>query len=167
MGLVLFLLLVVAPLVELYVIIQVAQVIGPWQTIALLVVESLIGAWLLKRQGLSVLQRVSVAVEEGRVPSRELVDGLLLLVAGALMLAPGFVGDLIGWLLLLPPTRAVIRVPIMRRFARGGFAGLGTRFGSAGGPAGTTFVGTFRVRSTGDVIDVDGRERRDHPQLNP
>lgn len=83
------LLLVVAALVELYVIIQVADVIGGWQTIAVLVAESMIGAWLVKRQGLSVLARVSEAVEAGRVPSRELVDGFLILLAGALMLPPG------------------------------------------------------------------------------
>ncbi len=166
MGVVLFLLLIVAPLVELYVIIQVAHVIGPWQTIALLVVESLIGAWLLKHQGLSVLRRASVAVNEGRVPGKEVVDGLLLLVAGALMLAPGFVGDVIGWLLLLPPTRALIRIPIVRRFEKGGFAGLGTTFASTG-PGGARFVGSFRVRSGGDVVDVAGREHRNHPQLNP
>lgn len=168
MGLLLLVLLVVAPLVELYVIIQVAQVVGGWETIALLVVESAIGAWLLKRQGLSVIQRVAAAVDEGRVPGKEMVDGLLLLVAGALMLAPGFVGDVIGYLLVLPPTRAIVRGPIMRRFSRGGFSRFGSMFAAtSGGPGGARFVGTFRVRSTGDVIDVQGREPRDRPRLQP
>ena len=85
----LFLLFIVAPLLELYVIIQVASVIGGWETIALLVIESAIGAYLLKRQGLATLAKISQAVNEGRIPSNELIDGLLLLVAGALMLAPG------------------------------------------------------------------------------
>ena len=70
-------------------IIQVASVIGGWETIALLVIESAIGAYLLKHQGLATLDRISRAANEGRVPSNELIDGLLLLVAGALMLAPG------------------------------------------------------------------------------
>ncbi|NLD75503.1 MAG: FxsA family protein [Acidimicrobiales bacterium] len=167
MGLVLFLLLIVAPLLELYVIIQVAQVIGGWETIALLVIESAIGAWLLKRQGLSVIRRVAEAVDQGRVPGKEMVDGLLLLVAGALMLAPGFLGDVIGYLLLLPPTRAVIRAPLMRRFDKGGFGRFGSMFAGAAGPAGSTFVGSFRVRSTGDIIDVSGRDHRDRPSIEP
>lgn len=163
MGLVLFVLLIGAPLLELYVIIQVAQVIGGWETIALLILESAIGAWLLKRQGLSVIQRVATAVNEGRVPGKEMVDGLLLLVAGALMLAPGFVGDVIGYLLILPPTRAIIRAPIMRRFAKGGFSRFGATFASSG-PGGARFVGAFRVASS-DVIDVQGRDPDDRPRL--
>jgi UPF0716 protein FxsA len=160
------LLLVVAPLVELYVIIQVAQVIGGWETIALLILESMLGAWLLKRQGLSVLARVGDAVDHGRVPGKELVDGLLIVVAGALMLAPGFIGDIIGFLLLLPPTRALVRAPLMKRFAAGGAAGQ--FFASAGG--GARFVGSFRA----DTFDVTGHEaprRSDDaagpPPLNP
>ncbi|HRW37374.1 MAG: FxsA family protein [Acidimicrobiales bacterium] len=148
----LFLLLIVAPLVELYVIIQVAQVIGGWETIALLIIESAIGAWLLKRQGLSTLGKISQAVDQGRVPSKELVDGLLLLVAGALMLAPGFLGDVIGYLLLLPPTRAPIRALLVKRFAAGRYGS----FFAASGPGGTRFVGTFRA-GRGATFDTTGR----------
>ncbi len=148
----LLVLLVVAPLVELYVIIQVADVIGGWQTIGLLVIESAIGGWLLKRQGLATLAKVSSALEAGRAPGRELVDGLLLLVAGALMLAPGFVGDLIGYLLLLPPTRAPIRALLVKRFQDGRHGRL---FTMAGSGAGARFVGSFRA---GDVFDATGRD---------
>lgn len=156
----LFVLLIVAPLVELYVIIQVAQVIGGWQTIALLVIESAIGAWLLKRQGLSTLNKISTAVNEGRVPGKELVDGLLIIVAGSLMLAPGFIGDVIGYLLLLPPTRAPIRALLMKRFADGKHG----RFfaASAAGPGGARFVGTFRA-SSGSVFDTTGSTRPADP----
>ncbi|MBX3285180.1 MAG: FxsA family protein [Acidimicrobiales bacterium] len=151
------LLLVVAPLVELYVIIQVAHVIGGWQTIALLVVESMVGAWLLKRQGLSVLARIGDAVDHGRMPGKELVDGLLIIVAGALMLAPGFIGDVVGYLLLLPPTRALVRAPLMKRFAKGGW--VGQAFSSSGGGAGARFVGSFRA----DAYDVTGHEATGRP----
>lgn len=136
------LLLVVAPLLELFVILQVAHVIGGWETIALLVIESAIGAWLLKRQGLTVMAKISEAVDGGRVPSRELVDGFLILVAGALMLAPGFIGDVIGFLLLIPPTRALVRIPLIKRFESGRHGRLFTVAGS--GP-GTRFVGSFRA----------------------
>ena len=162
--LIVLLLLVVAPLVELYVIIQVADVIGGWQTIGLLVVESAIGAWLLKRQGLAVLAKISAAIDGGRVPGKELVDGFLILVAGALMLAPGFVGDVIGYLLLLPPTRALFRIPLQKRFESGKHGRLFTMAG-AGGP-GARFVGTFRA---GDVFDATGHEAppSDRPRLDP
>jgi len=145
------LLLVVAPLIELYVIIQVAHVIGTWETIALLVVESLIGAWLLKRQGGNVLDKITAAVNEGRVPSKELVDGLLIIVAGALMLAPGFIGDVIGFALLIPATRSLARRPLMKRFAAGRAPGWVT-MGSAGG---ARFVGTFRAN---DVYEASARD---------
>lgn len=143
-------LLIVAPLVELYVIIQVAHVIGGWQTIALLLIESAIGAWLLKRQGLYTLARISQAIDEHRVPGKELVDGLLIIVAGALMLAPGFIGDLIGYLLLIPVTRAPVRGILVKRF-QGGWKG---RIISAAGS--TRFVGTFRT--DGATYDTTGRE---------
>jgi UPF0716 protein FxsA len=149
------LLLVVAPLTELYLMIQVAHVIGGWDTIALLLIESAIGAWLLKRQGLATLARISEAVSGGRVPSKELVDGLLILVAGALMLAPGFIGDVIGFLLLLPPTRAPVRALVLKRFADGRHG----RFFAASGP-GTRFVGTFRAGS----LDVTGHEADRRPR---
>jgi UPF0716 protein FxsA len=149
----LFLLLIVAPLVELYVIIQVAQVIGGWETIALLIIESAIGAWLLKRQGISTLGKISQAVEAGRVPGKELVDGLLILVAGALMLAPGFLGDVIGYLLLLPPTRAPLRALLLKRFQDGRHGRL---FTATSGPGGTRFIGTFRAGG-GSVFDTTGQ----------
>ena len=159
------LLLVVAPLTELYVIIQVAQVIGGWETIALLIVESAIGAWLLKRQGLATLAKISRAAEEGRMPGKELVDGFLILVAGALMLAPGFIGDVVGYLLLLPPTRALIRGPIMKRFANGQ-AGMFTSMGSM---AGGRFVGTFRAGSVFDTTGDDAApaDPPERPRLDP
>ena len=148
------LLLIVAPLVELYVIIQVAQSIGGWNTLGLLLLMGLVGGWLLKQQGLSVLRRIQTSVQAGRSPDKELVDGLLILVAGALMVAPGFIGDVIGYLLLLPPTRAPIRALVMKRFASGETG----RFFAAtsSGPGGARFVGTFRASGGGDVFDTTG-----------
>ena len=152
----LFVLLIVAPLVELYVIIQVAGVIGGWQTIALLVIEGALGAWLLKRQGLTTLAKVQQAVNEARIPSKELVDGFLIIVAGALMLAPGFIGDIIGFLLLIPPTRAPFRALILRRIAAGTF---GTFMGATTtGAGGTRFVGTFRA-GRGSTFDTTGEAK--------
>jgi UPF0716 protein FxsA len=124
--LVLFVIFVVAPLVELYVIVQVAQEIGVLETIAALIVISAIGAWLVKTAGVSVLVRIQRQLAAGRMPTNELVDGGLLLFAGALMLAPGFLSDILGILLILPPTRAVVRRLVLRsyraRMAQGGAA---------------------------------------------
>src|SRR4051794_16130801 len=119
MLLVLGLLFIVLPIVELYFIIQVAHVIGGPETLGLLIIESLIGAWLIKWAGISALNKIARALDEQRVPGRELVDGFLILMAGVLMVTPGFVTDFFGFLLLLPPTRAVVRRLLIRRFRAG------------------------------------------------
>jgi UPF0716 protein FxsA len=120
---VLFVVFVVAPLVELYVIVQVAHEIGVLETIAALIIISAIGAWLVKAAGLSVLVRIQKQLAAGRMPTNELVDGGILLFAGALMLAPGFLSDVLGILLVVPPTRAIVRRLVLRsyraRMARG------------------------------------------------
>ena len=109
MLLVLFLIFVVTPIVELTVIVQVAGSTGVMNTIGLLILVSLVGAWLVRREGLGILRRAQAELAKGRMPGRELVDGLLVLLAGALMLTPGFVTDAVGLALLLPPVRAILR----------------------------------------------------------
>ncbi len=112
----LVLLFIAVPLVELYVIVETARSIGTLETIGLLIVVSVVGAWMVKAQGLAVLWRVRSKLAEGQMPGRELVDGALVLFAGALMLTPGFVTDAVGLLLLFPPTRMAIRPFVVRRF---------------------------------------------------
>lgn len=114
----LFLLFLVVPLVELYLIIQVGQAIGALPTIGLLLLDSLIGTWLLRSQGRAVWRRFRSTLGAGQAPAREVLDGVLVIVGGTLLLAPGFVTDLVGILLLLPPTRAVVRRGLLRN-ARG------------------------------------------------
>lgn len=109
-------LFLVVPLVELYVILQIGQAIGALNTIGLLLLDSLIGGWLMKREGLGVIRRLQQQVEAGNVPGSEIVDAFLILFGGALMLAPGFITDLVGMSLLLPPVRAVVRRVLARRF---------------------------------------------------
>jgi UPF0716 protein FxsA len=123
------LLFLVVPLVELYVIIQVGQAIGPLNTIGLLLLDSLVGGWLMKREGLGVIRRIQAQLAEGNVPGSELVDAFLILFGGALMLTPGFLSDIAGMALLLPPVRAVVRRVLARRFKvaaikRTGFGGV-------------------------------------------
>jgi UPF0716 protein FxsA len=115
---------IVVPLVEIYVIIQIGQVIGAWWTIVLLIADSLLGSWLVKREGARAWQALRVALSEGRMPARELADGMLILVGGILMLTPGFVLDVFGALCILPFTR-----PLGRRVLSGM---IGRRLAGAG-----------------------------------
>lgn len=115
---VLVLLFLVVPLAELYVIIQVGQAFGALNTIALLIIISATGAWLVKREGMSVWRRFQRQVESGAVPGKEIADGVMILFAGALLMSPGFLTDLLGIALLLPPVRAVIRGLLMKQAAK-------------------------------------------------
>jgi len=110
------LLFIVVPLVELYVIVQVGQEIGVLNTIGLMIVISVVGAWLARHEGVWVLRRIQEQVALGKVPGNELIDGALVLVGAILLLVPGFVGDALGLLLLFPPTRAIFRAFLKRRF---------------------------------------------------
>ena len=109
---------IVLPIVELAVIIQVGQAIGVFSTIGLLLLVSVAGAWLVKREGLGVWTRFQRQVQMGVVPGREIADGVLILFAGALLCTPGFVTDVLGILLLLPPVRAAIRSAALYRAGR-------------------------------------------------
>lgn len=119
----LFLAFLVVPFLELFVILKVGGAIGALNTIGLLIVVSVVGAWLVKREGLSVLRRAQARVQSGGIPAKELVDGVLILFAGALLLTPGFLTDVVAVLLLLPPVRAGLRASttnaLRRRAARG------------------------------------------------
>ena len=108
-------LFVFVPIVELAVIIQVGQAIGVVETLLLMVLVSIVGGWLVKREGIGVWRRAQRQLDTGVMPGRELVDGVLIMVAGALLLLPGFVSDCLGILLLLPPVRALVRALVSRR----------------------------------------------------
>jgi len=150
MFVLLALVFLVVPIAELYVIVQVAGGIGIPETILLLIAISVVGAWLARIAGLGVLNRLQRTVRAGKVPSAELVDGGLVLFAGALMIAPGFLSDALAILLLLPPTRAVARNAVLRRIRLGGGP-----FRVVTTPAGPRGRGTA---TDGEVWDVDGWE---------
>ena len=115
-------LFILYPLAELAAIIFVAKAVGVLITLLLLLVFSLAGAWLAKREGLAAWRRFQFATAEGRVPTREVADGAMVLLAGALLLVPGFLTDVLGLLLLIPATRSLARrlVPVLaaRRMSR-------------------------------------------------
>ena len=118
MALLLFIVFIGVPFAELYVLIQVGHAIGVLNTLGLLLLVSIVGAWLAKREGLGVIRRMQDALNAGRVPGAELVDGFLIRLAAALMITPGFLTDIVAIFLLLPPVRAMVRHTLRRRFAR-------------------------------------------------
>jgi len=145
---IIFLLFLVVLVVEGYVILAFNEAVGGWNTIGLIVLTSMVGAWLVRREGLSVLRRAQLSLDKGQIPTNELINGVLLLVAAALILTPGFFTAGIGLLLLFPPTRAVVREVLKRRFA-----GRVARGGTIGGSGGIRFGQWTDVSGT-DVTDV-------------
>jgi UPF0716 protein FxsA len=115
--LLLVLLFIVLPIAEIYVIIKVGEAIGVLPTIALLIVDGLVGAALARSQGRAAWARFNQAIAEGRIPAREVFDGAMIILGGAFLLAPGFITDVIGLLLVIPFTRAIFR-GITARLAR-------------------------------------------------
>ena len=109
LGWLLFVAFVVVPVLEIYVLIQVGQVIGGGWTVLLLVADSIAGAWVVRHEGGRAWRAFRTALESGRMPATEIADGALILIGGTLMLTPGFVTDAAGLLLLLPFTRPLFR----------------------------------------------------------
>ncbi|MCW3022009.1 MAG: FxsA family protein [Conexibacter sp.] len=156
--LLLLFLFVAVPILEIYVIIQVGQAIGALWTIALLIADSIAGGVLMRSQGRAAWRRFQQALAEGRMPAREVLDGVLVIFGGAFLLTPGFCSDIVGALLLLPPTRAVIRRMLVRRFSMRmlgdlpspGIPGAGRR---RGGPGGRGAPGDDFVEGSATEID--------------
>ena len=149
-----FLLLILWPIAELYVIVRVAEAIGVILTIVLLIAAWPLGSWAMRSVGRAVWRRFNAAIAEGRPPGREVLDGALVLLGGGLLIVPGFISDALGLLLLFPLTRAPIQALLVRNFQHG----LVVRAGGFGRGSG----GAQR----GD--DVEGTASEvDPPQIRP
>ncbi len=169
-------LFIVVPLAELYVIIKVGEAIGVLYTIGLLIVDSIVGWALLRHQGSRAWGRFNEALSEGRVPGKEVADGTLIVFGGALLLTPGFISDVLGLLLLLPPTRAVIRkvlaATLFRRLAIGHTAvswGWERARGARGrpGPDGHAGERGYDVEGTGHEVGDEPSDRPEGPPALP
>ena len=114
----LLLLFTLVPLIELFLLVKLGTVIGIGATVLIVISTGVLGAWLARRQGLGVLRRLSEELNEGRLPGDTLIDGLLILVAGVLLLTPGLITDTIGFLLLVPQGRTVVRRIVAARFEK-------------------------------------------------
>ena len=156
MALLLIVLFIALPVAEIYVIIKVGEAIGVLPTLALLIVDGLLGAALARSQGRAAWLRFNKALAEGRVPAREVFDGAMIIVGGAFLLAPGFITDVIGLLLLLPPSRAVFR-GVTSRLARRrvAFAPRIVFFGSGPSRANPR---DYDVEGTAREVEEDERE---------
>ena len=114
----LLLLFTIVPLVELFLLVKLGTVVGVGPTVALVIFTGILGAWLARQQGLEVLRRVNEDLSQGRMPTEALMDGVLILIAGAVLLTPGLLTDALGFVLLIPRTRAEVRKIVAARFAR-------------------------------------------------
>jgi UPF0716 protein FxsA len=142
---------VLVPLAELYVIFKVVgPALGAPLTIALLAADSLAGAWLMKSQGRAVWRRFNETMAAGRIPHREIVDGVLIIFGGAFLITPGFITDILGFLLLIPPTRSLFRRSLQRRLEVRAVSSAGRRY----------------RRTPGDY-DVEGTATEHDPSASP
>jgi len=166
--LLLLILFIAIPIAELYVIIQIGSAIGVLPTIALLIADSILGTLLLRHQGRTAWRNFTLALEQSRLPHREVFDGAMVILGGALLLTPGFITDFFGLFCLLPPTRAVLwqftkrfaigRVSFGPRVAYGGYRQTRRRSGPTG-PRPDDIPGTAEeVREPGDALPEGKQE---------
>lgn len=150
---ILFIVFIVAPILEMWLLIQVGSAIGALPTIACVVLTAMLGATLLRQQGLSTLLRARQRMDHGELPAREMLEGILLAVGGALLLTPGFITDLLGLVFLLRPLRTALIDALLRRglvqVAGGGFAA------PHGGRRPTS------AEPSGDSVTIEGEYRKE------
>jgi UPF0716 protein FxsA len=152
MPLLLVILFVVVPIAELAVLIQVGQAIGVGWTVVILFADALLGSYLLRSQGRLAWRRFNEALASGRLPHREVVDGVLVIFGGVLLLCPGFITDIFGVLFLFPPTRVVLRRLLVRK---GALRLVGATPGTAAPPS-SPFNGNGQPRDIeGSAVDID------------
>jgi UPF0716 protein FxsA len=147
----LVILFIVVPIIELWLIIQIGGAIGVVPTLALLLADALLGSLLLRHQGRGAWRRFNQALAERRFPGKEVADGLLIAIGGTLLLAPGFITDIVGLVFLIPPTRAIVR-----RLLKGL---VGKRILVMGGPAGAAYgAASAGSRAYGYATRGDGAD---------
>ena len=168
MPLLLVALFILVPIAELAVIIQVGQSIGVWWTIAILIADSVLGSLLMRSQGRASWRRFNETLGAGRIPGREVADGVLVIFGGALLLTPGFLTDIVGLLFLIPPTRAVIRRVFLRRaMKRITVSMAGARMPPSGARRGDDVEGTVVDATQSTSSTGTGDQSPAHPPSRP
>ncbi|WP_299804500.1 FxsA family protein [uncultured Shewanella sp.] len=174
MFFILLLIFVVVPVMELSVLIRVGEVLGSWTTVALVIFTAVVGVSLVRSQGISTLMQVQQKLARGEAPGQEIVEGMMLAVAGLLLLIPGFVTDFIGLVLLTPFTRIPVAKFFYKRMqlkvqANGGFqSGFGPGFGPGMGPQGhNPFDSDNSPFDQGNTFDGDFERKPDPSDKRP
>lgn len=152
------LLFILIPLIELYFIIVVGEMIGAFWTVMLVIITAVVGVSLLRMQGMSTLNRAQRNMAQGQIPAMEMMEGVALAVAGVLLITPGFITDTLGFLLLLPPTRqALIRFIMSRAVVHGQFNSASTTFYQHRGQHGGSEDFDDKTRPYDDTSNTKGR----------
>ena len=154
-----FLAFVLVPIAEIAVFIEVGGIIGLWPTLGIVILTALLGTSLLRAQGLAAFGRAQAAMSEGRLPVEEVVHGFCLVIAGALLLTPGFLTDIAGFLLFVHPVRLMLARAAMKWFAKNGTVHMHSNAGFGHPPQGTDPRG-----QTSDATIVDGEAEEVDPQ---
>ena len=168
-------LFIIMPIAEMAVLIKVGGVIGVLNTVGLVLLTAVVGAWLLRQQGLATLLRANQRLNSGELPAKEVAEGLILAVGGALLLTPGFITDTIGFLCLLPGTRHWFAAQAMKRMVMSGQgSGFHFRAGGGQGPFGPDPFGgqespfgrqrPFDRDANGDIIEGEYRDETESDQ---
>ncbi|WP_438865335.1 FxsA family protein [Neptunicella sp.] len=111
----LFILFAILPIAEIALLVNVGEQIGGWNTVAIVIITAAIGSYLVRQQGLATLFQAQTKMQSGQMPGQEMAEGLLLVIAGVMLVTPGFITDTVGFLLCLPVTRPFIARAIMQR----------------------------------------------------
>lgn len=152
---ILLFLFIAVPVIEIALFIQVGGVLGVWPTIALVLLTAIVGASLVRSQGLQTLLTVQQRLAQGQLPAQQILEGVMLAVAGVLLLTPGFFTDILGMLVLLPAPRAYFAKQLMSRVVVGNIHASGAieqpnPFHDRANPNGTTYEGEFERKDDQD-----------------
>ncbi|EGQ8096332.1 FxsA family protein [Vibrio cholerae] len=153
---ILLFLFIAVPVIEIALFIQVGGVLGVWPTIALVLLTAIVGASLVRSQGLQTLLTVQQRLAQGQLPAQQILEGVMLAVAGVLLLTPGFFTDILGMLVLLPAPRAYFAKQLMSRVVVGNIHASGAGFEQPNpfhdrtNPNGTTYEGEFERKDDQD-----------------
>ncbi|HBN48631.1 MULTISPECIES: FxsA family protein [Thalassospira] len=158
MGFYFLAIFVAMPIIEIAVFIQAGELIGLWPTIGIVILTAVVGTSLMRAQGLQTLARAQAQIDQGEMPIGELFDGICILVAGVLLLTPGFVTDTMGFLLLVPPLRKAVGAGVIMKLVQSG--NIRTNFsrrtyGNESSSSGGASAGRGRRPGTGPIIDGD------------
>ncbi len=158
---ILFLLFAMMPIIEIAILVQVGGMIGGWNTVGLVIVTAFVGAFLVKREGLQTLQTAQSKMQQNMIPGRELVEGMMLVVAGILLVTPGFITDILGFLLVLPGSRHYFASHLSKHLQMRVVTSAGT-YSQPG--AGAQYTDTRQRNNDGEVIEGEYADKTEQDE---